>query len=633
MSNLAWRFPRLDDGEEQGINDGGIATFKGSELYDNLAREICQNSLDAKAPDKETVIVEFKSLSLKKSHHSALVGLDGVFSQCEDYWKLKSEPKLQSFLNEAKEKLAQDEIEFLVISDYNTKGLSGAKADIREKSVWRALTHSNGVTQKEQGSGGSYGIGKNAPFACSSFRTIFYNSYAYDDNVRAFQGVARLVTHFDSNNESTQGVGFFQNIDDKKPIFSKDSCLLRDQFSRKDNEFGTDVIIAGFKKTPTWAADIEKAVLSNFFVAIINKKLIVKIDGQVIDDTTIGRRLEYYSDIEKKDNIKEKKITTIMEFYSAVINPDDVVYGTIMEEKDVVLYIKKDDNYSKSIAEMRSIGMVVRIRRNHIFTRYAAVMVVQGSKLNELLKNIEPPQHNKWDPELIENNPEENKKAKKYRSQLISWVNDTIVGCCRSEVPDEVDLDGVSAYLPFDEDDPALGTEDKEDKSPDTINALGDMYRKTTHARTVKLAAKKVRGHKKEDVTPTNETGGGKKPGSGGAADPHGPDKVKTPAPGDKQINLPKVVMQRIVQMPAPNTYRVALMLEEDCSVAHIAIKAIGDDGTKENVLIREYKIDRRTVKVNSEVAKLRDLKGNVPYEIFLYLEYSEKMLLELIIY
>ena len=148
MSNLAWRFPRLDDGEEQGINDGGIATFKGSELYDNLAREICQNSLDAKAPDKETVVVEFKSLSLKKSHHSALVGLDGVFSQCEDYWKLKSEPKLQSFLKEAKEKLAQDEIEFLVISDYNTKGLSGAKADIREKSVWRALTHSNGVTQK-----------------------------------------------------------------------------------------------------------------------------------------------------------------------------------------------------------------------------------------------------------------------------------------------------------------------------------------------------------------------------------------------------------------------------------------------------------------------------------------------------
>ena len=169
MGTLNWRFPRLDDGEEHGINDGGIATFKGSELYDNLAREICQNSLDAKAPGESTVVVEFKSKSIKKADYSALVGLDEIFNECEDYWSQKTEPKLRNFLDEAKNKLAQEYIDFLVISDYNTKGLSGAKADIREKSVWRALTHSDGVTQKEQGSGGSYGIGKNAPFACSSF--------------------------------------------------------------------------------------------------------------------------------------------------------------------------------------------------------------------------------------------------------------------------------------------------------------------------------------------------------------------------------------------------------------------------------------------------------------------------------
>ena len=104
MSELAWRFPMLDDGEEQGINDGGIATFRGSELYDNLAREICQNSLDAKAPGEETVVVEFNSYSLKKSEHSALMGLDAIITSCEDYWQNKSEPKLNNFLKEAKEK-------------------------------------------------------------------------------------------------------------------------------------------------------------------------------------------------------------------------------------------------------------------------------------------------------------------------------------------------------------------------------------------------------------------------------------------------------------------------------------------------------------------------------------------------
>lgn len=630
MNTLNWRFPRLDDGEEHGINDGGIATFKGSELYDNLAREICQNSLDAKAPDENTVVVEFKSMSLKKSDHSALVGLDEIFKECEDYWSQKSEPKLRNFLDEAKSKLDQEYIDFLVISDYNTKGLSGAKAEIREKSVWRALTHSNGVTQKEQGSGGSYGIGKNAPFACSSFRTIFYNTYALDDKVKAFQGVARLVTHF-QNGEATQGVGFYHNLTNKTPIFEEDTCLLRDQFAR--TKYGTDVIIAGFKKTGTWAADIEKAILSNFFVAIIEKKLVVKINGQVIDDKTLEGRLKYYSDIERREESKEKKISTIMEFYSAVIAADHIEQGSIIENNDVVLYIKKDDKYSKSIAEMRSIGMVVRTRKNHIFTRYAAVMVVQGAKLNELLKNIEPPQHNKWDPDLIENDPEENKRARKIRSQLISWTNDTIVECCRTETPEELDLDGVSAYLPYDEDDQSLGTADEEDKSPDAENRIGNPESNRVRRRTVTLTAQKVTGNKKENYDPHNDEHGGHGHGSGGEEDPNGQDKVKAPAPGEKSVSVPKVLKQRIMQVASTPSYRVALVLEEDCPVTHIAIKAIGDDGTKEKITIKDYKLDKKRIQVNSSQLLLKDLKGNQLYEFFLTLEYYEKMLLELLIY
>ena len=633
MSEFAWRFPRLDGGDEQGINNSGIATFKGSELYDNLAREICQNSLDAKADDQETVIVDFSSVSLKKSDHSALVGLDAIIEACEEYWKNRTEPKLESFINEAKNKLAQEYIDFLVISDYNTKGLSGARAGITEKSVWRALTHSNGVTEKQQGSGGSYGIGKSAPFACSSFRTIFYNSYAQEDGVKAFQGVSRLVTHFNNNNEQTQGVGFFQNITEKQPIFDVDHCLLRDVFKR--DRFGTDVIVTGFKKTATWASDIEKAILSNFFVAIINNKLIVRIDGKEINSNTISARLKYYADLEKKEDVKEKKITTIMELYLAVTSSDNIVTkGTIIEKDDVVLYLKKDDNFSKTIAEMRSIGMVVRTRHKTEFTRYAAVMVVVGRKLNELLKTIEPPQHNEWDPDRIEDDEEKNKYAKKIKAALVRWTNDTIIDCCRCDLPGEIDLDGVSAYLPYEDDDAGLGQNEKEnDKSPDAENDIDKVVRNKQSVRTIKLTAKKVKGHKDEEIESSNETGGGKKHGLGGKPDPEGPDDVKAPVPGDKAVNMPKVLNQRIIQMPAASTYRVALMLEEDCPVVHISLKAIGDDGTKEQIIIKEYKVHKKKYRNNSTVMTLRDLKGKMQYEFFLYLSYSEKMLLELLVY
>lgn len=633
MNELAWRFPKLDDGQEQGINDSGVATFKGSELYDNLAREICQNSLDAKADDKETVIVEFNSVSLPKKDHSALVGLDEVFANCEKFWEKKTEPKFEAFIREAKAKLAQDNIELLVISDYNTKGLSGARAGITDRSVWRALTHSNGVTQKSQGSGGSYGIGKNAPFACSSFRTIFYNTYAQEDGVRAFQGVARLVTHFQAG-EATQGVGFFQNVTTKKPIYGEDTCLLRDCFARK--EYGTDVIIAGFKKTQTWAEDIEKAILSNFFVAIVDKKLVVKIDGREINSENISGRLKYYTDAERRDNIKEKKITPIMELYNAVTSPDVVMSTKIIPEDvtdDVKLYIKKDDDYSKIVAEMRSIGMVIRTRHNSQFTRYAAVMVVQPGKLNDLLKEIEPPQHNKWDPDIIEDDPEKNQYAKRIRAALIRWANDSIIECCRCEVPDEIDLDGVSAYLPFDDNDMGIGNDEEENNSPNAANVPGEVKRSKQQVRTVKLTATKVKGHKDDDTTPSNEEGSGKKPGTGGTPDPEGPDDVTAPMPGEKAINIPKVMSQRIIQMPASSSYRVALMLENDCPTVHISVKAIGDDGTKENITIKEYKYEKQKTPVNSDVMVIRDVKAKTPYEIFLFLEYSEKMLLELLIY
>jgi hypothetical protein len=71
-----------------------------------------------------------------------------------------------------------------VASDFNTMGLRGSRT--RElDSPWEALTGADGVSaNKSSTSGGSYGIGKNAPFACSALSMVFYNTYA-EDNERA----------------------------------------------------------------------------------------------------------------------------------------------------------------------------------------------------------------------------------------------------------------------------------------------------------------------------------------------------------------------------------------------------------------------------------------------------------------
>lgn len=53
---IEWRFPSNDYGENKGINDSGVAMFRGTPLR-SFAKEICQNSLDAATGEK--TIVQF----------------------------------------------------------------------------------------------------------------------------------------------------------------------------------------------------------------------------------------------------------------------------------------------------------------------------------------------------------------------------------------------------------------------------------------------------------------------------------------------------------------------------------------------------------------------------------------------
>ena len=96
------------------------------------------------------------------------------------------------------------------ISDFNTIGLTGSGEEINTN--WTNLTKSSGASDKKGTAGGSYGIGKYAPFACSDFSTVFYSTYNIDEEV-AYQGVSRLVTFKrKEDDETTQGIGYYGNV-------------------------------------------------------------------------------------------------------------------------------------------------------------------------------------------------------------------------------------------------------------------------------------------------------------------------------------------------------------------------------------------------------------------------------------
>lgn len=81
------------------------------------------------------------------------------------------------------------------ISNFNTLGLTGSdKTD--EINPWTSLIYSDGISDKDLSSGGSYGIGKSAIFACSMLRTVFYSTLDIDSK-KASQGVSKLIRYGD----------------------------------------------------------------------------------------------------------------------------------------------------------------------------------------------------------------------------------------------------------------------------------------------------------------------------------------------------------------------------------------------------------------------------------------------------
>lgn len=631
MAEVKWRFPLLDGGSEQGFNNGGIATFKGADLYDNLAREICQNSLDAKRPTESKVKVEFQVRSFEVEGFNALQGLKEVFNACDDYWKDKKDTKLGNFLEDADNILSNKSVDCLVISDYNTTGLTGARLDIQQKSVWRALTHSDGVTNKSDTSAGSYGIGKNAPFACSSLRTVFYNTYA-EDGVKAFQGVSRLVTHKNNEGKYTQGVGFYQYIDGetRTPIFEEHQCSFRDHFTR--TEFGTDVIVIGLNKIDSWEDNIEKAILNNFFVSIYHDILEVTVGTRQINSETLLTRIKYYLDADPED----EKLKDTLFFYETLTSEDSEHFQTkIIDENDVELYIRKNDDYNKKIVEMRSIGMVVRIRTKNILAKYAAVLIVNGDKVNAVLKNIEPPKHDNWDPDIIDNDEERRKYAKNIRAKIIKWEHEMINDCCKTENKQEIDPEGVSEYLAFE--DFSLDQGEGMDLTTNALSLDSSIQKikdKPSIINRVAIQGLKEEGEDSQDEEIHNSKNDGTSDSisSGGSAN-DGSNSIVTKNPGTKSLfeEEKPMSLQRISPVSISNgLYRISLVPTKDYEKVEIELKAIGDDSRKENIPILKFAINNRTTACAGDSFSIYNLKANQKYDIFVTLAYKEKMLIDL---
>lgn len=455
-SEKKWRFLSNQNSIIVGINDAGIETFTAN-MNESLVREIIQNSLDAIRNEvTDPVEVEFVKFCISPNEIPDLNGLKDAIKKCKE--SNENEPDACEFFKKAEDILSQKEIKVLRISDYKTKGLEGA--DTCEKGTnWSRLVKENGSSNKGYGSGGSFGIGKSAAFACSDLRTVFYSSKDIC-GLKSNFGVAKLVSYKDKKDAKdeywTTGVGYYS--ENEKFVAIKELANIDTEHTRNDS--GTDIYILGMHDIKDFESFFTKAVLLNFLVSLVNKKLVVRIRDKTIDSSTLYKTIDSSTldEYMKKLNLHEsEEIKNLVEYYDTltssnpnikVVKLDSTKYGKEFGFKDgeCTLYLKEGEGLNRKIMITRRAGMKI-LEQNYISGSidFTGVLVIEGDNMNEVFRKMEVPSHDSWEPNRIRNQEND---YKKILSNFRKYLRETVRDSFGTEVPDSMDALGASEFLP-----------------------------------------------------------------------------------------------------------------------------------------------------------------------------------------
>ena len=439
FEQIKLKMPKTESDRNEGINDGNIETYKNMPML-SLTKEELQNSTDGARrvdgiPCK--VKVEFSDFYLAKKDYPDFEKTLNVFKEERDYWDdyVQNDKKVVKFLDNAIKVLNGDKIRCLRISDFNTTGLTGING---KSTPWKNLVKNRGVSDKPGNAGGSFGIGKDAAFACSQVRTVFYSTKTIDGE-EAFQGALKLPS-YQKDEDNFDGFGFYSiNSDDKhtNPILK---CLSLDpNYSR--NVVGMDKFIIGFDNDYS-KEDLKRELIvssiNNYLYAFFIDKLEVKCDDVIVNQKKLKDVFDKYSENGIDDLTKE--------YYETLFNPQKIVYATVFSENDVKIFVRLDPNASRKAAVVRQSGMKV-FDQGYISGRigFSAVVVLDGNEVNAYFKKLENSEHTQWSNFRSENRDE----VMKNRNKIFNKLRETIEDMHQEEYETCIDADGLNEYLPY----------------------------------------------------------------------------------------------------------------------------------------------------------------------------------------
>lgn len=431
-----WRFPLNDGGQMNGINANYDAKFKSSRIP-SLAREICQNSLDAKNKtlgDSKPVIIEFVSFKVKNEKFPMRDNFKEYLDDCYNYWLKKGQENEIIALDHARKCLDKGEIHFLRISDFNTTGVMRQSAE----NGWDNLVRSSGSSNKADGAGGSYGLGKAAPFACSDLKTVFYSTFTLE-NEHLHQGVAHFATFEGKDGTEYQSVGYYCE-GKNNPI--EEELNIDSSFSRGNSNYGTDIYIAGFfEEDDEWVDELLSAVVDNFLFAVFQGELEVRANGKVLNKNNLKKFIEG----------NKKKVEKEDLFYNVLTKTEPDVHHKKCNFNGMgnidIWIIENDPNCNRKVKMIRKNGMAICDWNHFKNVPFAGICWISGQELNKRLRKLENPEHTEWKSDNLptkKERDEANRLLKALRKEIKNYIEELF----KSTQTKDMDIAGLGGILP-----------------------------------------------------------------------------------------------------------------------------------------------------------------------------------------
>jgi hypothetical protein len=479
-SVIGFEFP-LDAAQQwDGFNDSGMEHFSGSP-FEHLGREVPQNTLDAKLSADHPAKIEIKLIEVPVTSVPDIDGLKKTMENCLKASENES-AKAKTFFQNATALLAQPKIKILQIADFNTKGVEGPC--INGKPFFAFMKATGQSKKSSTDATGSYGIGKFAPFTVSGLRTIFVSTVWKDDKnewQHYVQGKSILMSH-DSSGKTRRATGFWGVKESCQPV-SGQLKTLPDWLKRVQSEddladqSGTTLSILGFEGTKNWQNVMAANIAENFFGAIHKGLLEITIDGGPVinKETLMGlfQKPEISLSIIDQKN-EPDKFNNIQNYLKAL---DDNVEVKIENTENIYLgncclRILVGEKLPKKVAFLRN-GMLITdelagLKRFGEFKEFVAVLECHSVKGNSLLRAMEPPRHDDFEPERLSTDKEK-RDAKLALKHLTKWVKDSLVRHARDQIADVTNLDEMADWFSDEEDD--VGKPNKENEK----NPIGDI--------------------------------------------------------------------------------------------------------------------------------------------------------------